>query len=631
VQAHRATSHRFLNCERIAPHDLAFDPLSLLQHGILADADYTPLNLNFDRSELSLWTSAQLFRVFNEEQTNERQLDWIYRNIPGARVVRRCHHSIQVPPQPGQSTDYYHIDTPGIRLSDRAGGYGDRAGGKQMKYIRWLEDDLIEWPNDGHTLYYLAHSHHDYFELSPRPENLHHVHSAVKYFEQRVNVTAGSPEGRFWALVKIAEMQTRWLGDDAASEETYRRAIRMDPWRVDGFFYYAKLYRSLGNETEAERILGPTHTMQIPPRSWFVWHDLYRCVARLEYARTVWSLPIQHLTDGKIAQAIRALNNAQCSGGDVQVRTAILSALSSKRSLVQSRLAAVARGESVPRDPELNPRAGGTAGQVVRPPGWSAEKEEEKRRRREKVRERKEREAEEKERQKLAAEEEKTETAEADKLHPKSKPSSAAADEDDDTPRKKPRAPPAKRSTRDDDSADDPSDDGAPKKRSPPQKKQRAPRRDGEEEEEEDRPAPRKRASTKASTPEPTKAAEPIRPSPPLPDSAAHFSTLTSFLSFFRENEREILEAIDQLPLHPQEGSRDPTWQDVSRRIASLLAKMEKSARTKKGVETCRKYRRATTPYLRVIHEHRDVLKAPSKKIAKAWEQEHEELRAMCR
>ena len=39
-----------------------------------------------------------------------RNMDWIYRNIPGAKVERRTHQSLNVPEQPGQTVYQTLID-----------------------------------------------------------------------------------------------------------------------------------------------------------------------------------------------------------------------------------------------------------------------------------------------------------------------------------------------------------------------------------------------------------------------------------------------------------------------------------------------------------------------------------------
>ena len=72
-----------------------------------------------------------------------RNMDWIYRNIPGAKVERRTHQSLSVPEQPGQSIYQTLID---LEVQEYEGGYQDRTGNKSARYLQWLHKDLEEMP-----------------------------------------------------------------------------------------------------------------------------------------------------------------------------------------------------------------------------------------------------------------------------------------------------------------------------------------------------------------------------------------------------------------------------------------------------------------------------------------------------
>ena len=78
-----------------------------------------------------------------------RNMDWIYRNIPGAKVERRTHQSLNVPEQPGQTVYQTLID---LEVQEYEGGYQDRTGNKSARYLQWLHKDLEEMPgNPNHT------------------------------------------------------------------------------------------------------------------------------------------------------------------------------------------------------------------------------------------------------------------------------------------------------------------------------------------------------------------------------------------------------------------------------------------------------------------------------------------------
>lgn len=53
-----------------------------------------------------------------------------------------------------------------LSVDEREGGYQDRTPGKQDRYIGFLEADLIDYPGDARTLYYLGYAHYDIFKHS---------------------------------------------------------------------------------------------------------------------------------------------------------------------------------------------------------------------------------------------------------------------------------------------------------------------------------------------------------------------------------------------------------------------------------------------------------------------------------
>ena len=56
-----------------------------------------------------------------------RNMDWIYRNIPGAKVSRRTHQSLDVPVIPGQRQYQTLVN---IVVQEFEGGYQDRTGAR---------------------------------------------------------------------------------------------------------------------------------------------------------------------------------------------------------------------------------------------------------------------------------------------------------------------------------------------------------------------------------------------------------------------------------------------------------------------------------------------------------------------
>jgi len=93
-------------------------------------------------------------------------MDWIYRNIEGAKVERRTHQTVIVPELkecPATDSQGNQISSTLIDLviQEKQGGYQDRTPGKQERYIGWLMKDLKEYPEDGRTLYYLGMAYYE--------------------------------------------------------------------------------------------------------------------------------------------------------------------------------------------------------------------------------------------------------------------------------------------------------------------------------------------------------------------------------------------------------------------------------------------------------------------------------------
>jgi hypothetical protein len=50
-------------------------------HGILADADFMPLQDKMDKWQLDVRCSKHMFTIWTQDHKNERKMDWIYRNM----------------------------------------------------------------------------------------------------------------------------------------------------------------------------------------------------------------------------------------------------------------------------------------------------------------------------------------------------------------------------------------------------------------------------------------------------------------------------------------------------------------------------------------------------------------------
>jgi hypothetical protein len=140
---------------KVVQHGLKMYPEAT--HGILSDADFTPLASTLSKWDLDKSCSKHTFTVLEADGTGTRVMDWIYRNMPGARVERRTHQILLVPKTSEDQPTYQRQI--GFTVKEFFGGYQDRAGNKSGRYLEWLYKDLEEMPGDARTIYYLAKEH----------------------------------------------------------------------------------------------------------------------------------------------------------------------------------------------------------------------------------------------------------------------------------------------------------------------------------------------------------------------------------------------------------------------------------------------------------------------------------------
>ena len=219
-----------------------------------------------------------------------RNMDWIYRNIPGAKVERRTHQSLSVPEQPGQTVYQTLID---LEVQEYEGGYQDRTGNKSARYLQWLHKDLEEMPGDPRTIYYLGHAHIE--QIGPTPAQdvrstppgpgAYHVHKALEFFQWRADIRFGYFEERWFAMLKAGEVCERYLADYECSIGMWTKAYELDPERVDALFYIGQHWRLAQRPPLAIKWLSDAVRVKYPPRSLFQWDYLYECLRHLELGR----------------------------------------------------------------------------------------------------------------------------------------------------------------------------------------------------------------------------------------------------------------------------------------------------------------------------------------------------------
>ena len=85
---------------------------------------------SYDKMGLDIRCSKHLFSIMTEDHLHKRKMDWIYRNVKGAKVTRRTHQVLEVPPLPEQITpppgssrpDMFITEAGGLTVDEREGG-----------------------------------------------------------------------------------------------------------------------------------------------------------------------------------------------------------------------------------------------------------------------------------------------------------------------------------------------------------------------------------------------------------------------------------------------------------------------------------------------------------------------------
>jgi len=286
-------------------------------HGIVSDADFKPLypeTFPLVRSQLDPLSSKHMYVIQTPgTDRTQRRMDWIYRNLPGARVARRVHQTVYGPSIP----DAHPMTVLDLTIEEQPGGYQDRTGRKFHNYIEQLEQDLRELPDDARTLYYLGHAHWDIFlshSDAPSAEDWSNLTRSREYFARRA-ANASHIEGyeeRFFAMLKLGEMEERFFRNYTAAIMWWERARDADPVRAEPWFYIGQHHRLQQNYPAAVPWLTHASRMPMPDRSLFQWQQLYDCLAETELARAVTPLNGALDNSSMASDALAALRGHRC-------------------------------------------------------------------------------------------------------------------------------------------------------------------------------------------------------------------------------------------------------------------------------------------------------------------------------
>lgn len=172
-------------------------------HVWIADPDWRAEISSIKKSELTMDADAFRFLIYDRNGHTTRRCDWLIRNRPHNAMRYNLHEVLHI----GESYSWKEISWI-VREIEQKGSWHNKVGHASShaskRYIfdlKYLEKDLIEYPNDPHTDYYLGVTHHAYVESlgKERPEVLQdiaavqpsgrsiaeHMDLAIKYLSLR--------------------------------------------------------------------------------------------------------------------------------------------------------------------------------------------------------------------------------------------------------------------------------------------------------------------------------------------------------------------------------------------------------------------------------------------------------------
>ena len=258
-------------------------------HGIMADADFMPIS-KLDKNELRMDVWKHTVKIYTQGTDATREVDWVYRNVEGVKVKRRTHQIIEVPLLPQQKQE--DVITPMLNwiLEEKPGGYQDRSGVKHERYLKFLEDDLKDYPGDIRTMFYLGNAHYELALMNIQnlaPKHHDHLDAALELFDQVFHMEKSE---RAWhARLRSAEIVIRFYKNWKRAENFYLDCIKNDPARVEPYIYIGNHYRqSVKTEKDIERAkkyLWKAATLLTPDRTLFMNYYMYKCLGKLELGR----------------------------------------------------------------------------------------------------------------------------------------------------------------------------------------------------------------------------------------------------------------------------------------------------------------------------------------------------------
>jgi len=135
---------------------------------------------------------------------------------------------------------------PGVNVIVKmdGGSWKEDTSKKYRKHAEMLEDYIDNKDRDPRWIFYTAQSYHDSACIkNNEPENMERLRRAVKYYQERVDISGGYYEERFYAQYRIGTIFMRLNRPWSETFEQLMKSYRMDSLRGEPFRVIIEYYQ----------------------------------------------------------------------------------------------------------------------------------------------------------------------------------------------------------------------------------------------------------------------------------------------------------------------------------------------------------------------------------------------------
>ena len=127
------------------------------------------------------------------------------------------------------------------------GSWKEDTSSKYRSHAAMLEDYIDNKDRDPRWIFYTAQSYHDSASIkNNEPENNERLRRSMKYYAERVNISSGYHEERFYAQYRIGTIFLRLNKPWEETKSQLLKAYNMDPLRGEPFKIIIEYYQQIG-------------------------------------------------------------------------------------------------------------------------------------------------------------------------------------------------------------------------------------------------------------------------------------------------------------------------------------------------------------------------------------------------